>query len=63
MLVEALVSFAGSFSMTKGEQKDCQDEAILQDLLKAGYVKALEERKVAKDEGKRGNKRISSKLS
>ena len=41
MKVKALVSFAGAFSMHKGEEKECNDKVILQDLLKAGYVEAV----------------------
>lgn len=45
MKVRALISFAGAFSMYKGEEKECSDEAILQDLLESKYV---EEVKVTK---------------
>ncbi|MDU5108891.1 MAG: hypothetical protein E6248_00475 [Clostridium sp.] len=45
MKVKALVSFAGAFSMYKGEVKECSDKAILQDLLKAGYVEKVESKK------------------
>lgn len=41
MKVRALVSFAGTFSMYKGEEKECNDKVILQDLLKAGYVEEV----------------------
>lgn len=41
MKVKALVSFAGAFSMYQGEVKECSDKAILQDLLKAGYVEKV----------------------
>lgn len=41
MKVKALVSFAGAFSMYKGEVKECNDKFILQDLLKAGYVEKV----------------------
>ena len=49
MKVKALVSFAGAFSMYKGEEKECNDKVILQDLLKAGYI---EDVKVNKKKGK-----------
>lgn len=45
MKVKALVSFAGAFSMYKGEEKECNDKVILQDLLKAGYVEEVKSRK------------------
>lgn len=41
MLVRALVNFAGAFSMHKGEEKECSDEAILQDLLQCRYVEEV----------------------
>lgn len=41
MKVKALVSFAGAFSMYQGEVKECSDKAILQDLLKAGYIEKV----------------------
>ncbi|MDB1927174.1 hypothetical protein PMY56_13610 [Clostridium tertium] len=41
MKVRALISFAGAFSMYKGEEKECSDETILQDLLKAKYVEEV----------------------
>lgn len=41
MKVRALVSFAGTFSMYKGEEKECNNKVILQDLLKAGYVEEV----------------------
>lgn len=41
MKVKALVSFAGAFSMYKGEKKECNDKVILQDLLKEGYVEEV----------------------
>lgn len=43
MKVKALVSFAGAFSMYKGEEKACNDEVILLDLLKARYVEEVRE--------------------
>lgn len=41
MKVKALVNFAGYFSMYKGEEKECNDKVILQDLLKAGYIEEV----------------------
>lgn len=40
MLVKALKSFAGAVSMGAGETRDIDDEAILRDLMDAGYVEA-----------------------
>lgn len=41
MKVRALVSFAGAFSMYKGEEKECSDKAILRDLFKAKYIEEV----------------------
>jgi len=43
MLVRAKVSFAGAFSMYKGEVKECSDKAVLQDLLQAGYIEEVKQ--------------------
>lgn len=45
MKVRALVSFAGAFSMYKGEEKECKDKVILLDLLKAGYIEEVKKAK------------------
>lgn len=43
--VKALVSFAGKISMPAGKVGEITDEAILSDLLRAGYVEELKEEK------------------
>ena len=43
MKVRALRSFSGAVTMSSGQEKHISDEFILNDLLKAGYVEALEE--------------------
>lgn len=43
MKIEALVSFCGTLSMTKGEIRDYSNEAVISDLLNADYVKMVEE--------------------
>lgn len=48
MKVRALVSFAGAFSMFKGEEKECNNEIILRDLLEAKYVEKVSETKKGK---------------
>ena len=55
MVVKALTSFVGAFSMRKGEVKECSDKAILQDLLKAGYIEE------AKQEAPKGGNKNESK--
>lgn len=55
MKVKALISFAGAFTMAKGEIKECSDKTILQDLLQAGYVEKVQvapKRSVKKSENK-----------
>lgn len=42
MLVRAKVSFAGGFSMGKGEVREV-DDALLSDLVSCGYVEEVKE--------------------
>ena len=41
MKIIALKSFAGQLSMGKGEVREYNDEVVLQDLLKAEYIKEV----------------------
>ena len=43
MKVKALTSFAGPVTMFGGEIKDITDDKVLNDLIKCGYVEAVEE--------------------
>ena len=43
MKVKALKSFSGAVTMCSGQEKEISDEFILKDLLKAGYVEAIED--------------------
>lgn len=45
MKIEALVSFCGVLTMAGGEVREYSDEAVLSDLLKAGYIKEVKEEK------------------
>ena len=47
MLYRALKSFVGLESMRRGEVKDITDADIIKDLLKAGYIEAVEDKKPA----------------
>jgi len=38
MKIRALVGFTGALSMHKGEVAECGDEAVLRDLISAGYI-------------------------
>lgn len=50
MRVKALIGFGGAFSMYKGEVKECNNNVILQDLLKAGYVEEVRELETITDD-------------
>ncbi len=41
MAYRALKSFSGLVSMVKGEVREIEDEGIVKDLLKSGYVEDL----------------------
>ena len=43
MKVKALKSFSGAVNMSRGQVMNIQNEYVLHDLLKAGYVEPLEE--------------------
>ena len=42
MRVKALTNFSGAISMSKGDERDSQNDVLLKDLLQAGYVEPLE---------------------
>lgn len=56
-MYKALVSFTGKVRMKKGEIKHIADEAIAQDLVRCGYVEALEK----KEEKPASTKKTSAK--
>lgn len=43
MKIEALTSFCGVLSMARGEVRDYNNEAVIADLLSAGYIKTVDE--------------------
>lgn len=65
MLVRAKNSFAGAFSMYKGQIMECSDESILHDLLNCEYIEEVQQdgstattlkvKGGKKNEGKRSN--------
>lgn len=63
MRVRALVGFSGpAISMSKGATAEITDEVVLQDLLSAGYIEAVEakiEKEAPRNESKRVNKKRS----
>ena len=48
MKIKATTSFAGVISMHKGQVLDCSDNAVVQDLLRCGYVKEVNQRKASR---------------
>ena len=44
MRIRALCSFSGSIAMCKGQVRECSNEAVLLDLLRAGYVEEVKEK-------------------
>ena len=52
MLYKATVSFSGLISMASGEVRELSDQAIIDDLLKAGYIMELDTEKQAEAEDK-----------
>lgn len=48
-MYKALICFSGKISMTKGQIKEIKDKNLIEDLLKAGYIEPLEEKKVSKE--------------
>lgn len=42
MKIRALIGFTGALSLRKGEIAECSDEAVLRDLISAGYAELVE---------------------
>ena len=47
MAYRATKSFSGLVSMVKGEVRELEDEGIVKDLLKSGYIEDLSEKQKA----------------
>lgn len=43
MIVRAKTSFAGAFSMFKGQVLECDDNVMLQDLLSCNYIEEVQD--------------------
>lgn len=52
MKVKAIKSFVGVVSMSVGDIKDIQSDEVVNDLVKAGYVEAVDDKPKAKTESK-----------
>ena len=59
MKIRAVENFSGLISMSKGEERELDNEFLLSDLLKAGYIEEVApvqpKKRGAKDESKSGN--------
>lgn len=56
MMYKAEISFTGIISMTKGDVREISDVSLANDLLKAGYIKQVTEKKT-KSPNRKGNKK------
>lgn len=61
MAYKATRSFSGIVSMKKGDVKDIKDVEVAKDLLRAGYVIALEEEKAEESKPKATSKKTAKK--
>lgn len=55
MKYKAKIGFSGLVSMSKGEVKEISDKYIADDLLRAGYIEALESEKTSKKTSKKSS--------
>lgn len=55
MKVRALRSFSGSVSMSRGQEREIQDEYIVKDLLRAGYVEETEKTQTTAEKKKKSD--------
>lgn len=62
MKVRAKTSFAGAFSMFKGQVLECDDNVILQDLLSCNYIEEVQDETENKPKKETVNK-VESKRS
>ena len=56
MKVKAIKSFVGVVSMSVGDIKDIQSDEVVNDLVKAGYVEAVEDKPEDKPKAKTESK-------
>lgn len=57
---KALVSFAGRVSMYKGQVKNLTDTDVIADLLRAGYIEEIEQKKPVRRTTKRTAKKTDT---
>lgn len=62
MIVKAKCNFAGALTMIEGEVKEYNNQVVLQDLIKAGFIEEVEpEDQVYKKTSSKGVKKNESK--
>lgn len=61
MKVKAIKSFVGVVSMSVGDIKDIQSDEVVNDLVKAGYVEAVDDKPKAKPKAKPEAKKPTAK--
>lgn len=57
---KALVSFAGRVSMYKGQVKNLTDKDVIADLLRAGYIEEIDQKKPMRRTTKRTTKKTDT---
>lgn len=63
MKFKALVSFSGALTAVKGQILEIGDESIKSDLLEAGYIEKVTERKAVKNDNKGTGRSRRKKLA
>lgn len=61
MKIRALTSFCGALSMAKNEVVDCSDKNIVNDLIQAGYVECVEDKKETPKRSVKNNETVRNK--
>lgn len=56
MKIRALCSFSGRITMAKGDVRECNNEYVVNDLLRAGYVEVVETPSPAKNQDEKPKK-------
>lgn len=63
MKFKALVSFSGVLTAVKGQVLEIGDESVKSDLLEAGYIEKVTERKAVKNDNKGAGRSRRKKLA
>ena len=62
MKIEALVSFCGILSMSKGEIRDYSVKSVVSDLMEAGYIREISEKTAEKTKSDLQKERTTRKI-